>query len=116
MLDGKHIGNLASNAREKSTMPTGKESVEELLARWADLLRSRHGIMSRSGSAYCIRYYTGLSGKIDWQEYQCQSSDTEIINGLHALFLKDIDDCIGQVEADLAKQGVIVARPVRPSS
>jgi|GEM_PF-2183693 len=80
-------------------MSVGKESTDELLAQWADLLRSRDGLAS--AFTFVARYGD--------QEYCCRD-DWKIRDQLWALFRQDVDQEISRVEEDLRKLGVVVTR------
>jgi len=90
-------------------MLTDQESTDELLAKWAELLRARKGLQDAGGCEHFVRYWPSLGEEP--REYAACSADFDIINDLHAMFYRDIDDCIAKIEAALKKRGVSVQRP-----
>jgi hypothetical protein len=52
--------------------------------------------------------YTDAS--FQWHEYSCQSGDFDVINDLAALFFRDVDLCLAEVEVALRSHGIVVTR------
>ena len=88
-------------------MLTGTETKDTLLAKWAELLRTGNGLRSLRGCEHVVRYTDEL-----WQshEYSAQCDDPVVINDLAALFRKDVDLCLDEVEQALAAHGITVTR------
>jgi hypothetical protein len=83
------------------------ESTDALVARLAEMLRSRAGIREMHGCESKI-IYGGPGGPA---EYSCASHDNVILNDMIDVVMRDIDSCIESVEASLRLKGVTVTRP-----
>ena len=86
------------------------ESADELLAEWADTLRHRHGFRAASVVSYAISYGTHAEGE-HAVTYYAQSNDASAILELRALFQRDIETRLAELENALTKIGVVVQRP-----
>ena len=61
------------------------------------------------GYKHVIRYWPSFGEEP--REYAAQSGDFDIINDMHCLFFRDIDNCIETIEAALKERGISVQRP-----
>jgi hypothetical protein len=84
-----------------------QKSTEELLAEWADLLRT-HSLMWQAREFYCVLRYPGHECGL-WREYKVD--DFDISDEMLRLFSKDIDARIATIEAALKERGISVQRP-----
>jgi hypothetical protein len=92
---------------------TGSESVEELLAEWADILRHKHLFRKCRWARFTVTYANSeVDLKKDPVTYGTQSSDAEIIRTIGEMFKRDIDARLSELEAALKTHGVTVQRPV----